>query len=94
MNQVELTVDGSAIGNPGPGGWCLHIAVRGCGAESLQDSHADTTNNSDGTDGSNPKGLRALSKKSIVKVMTDSQYVVRRHYAMGGWLEGERLDRG
>src|SRR6266849_3763640 len=83
MNQVELTVDGSAISNPGPGGWCCILRC-GDAERVLTGSHADTTNNRMELTAA-IQGLRALSKKSIVKVMTDSQYVVR---GMTQWAAG------
>jgi len=83
MNQVELTVDGSAIGNPGPGGWCCILRC-GDAERVLTGSHADTTNNRMELTAA-IQGLRALTKKSIVKVMTDSQYVVS---GMTQWVAG------
>src|SRR5258708_25740435 len=94
MNQVELTVDGSAIGNPGPGGWCCILRC-GDAERVLTGSHADTTNNRMELTAA-IQGLRALSKKSIVKVMTDSQYVVScmPHWVAGwkanGWMSASR----
>ncbi len=83
MNPVELTVDGSAIGNPGPGGWCCILRC-GDAERVLIGSHPDTTNNRMELTAA-IQGLRTLTNKSIVKVMTDSQYVVR---GMTQWVAG------
>src|SRR5260370_25786346 len=84
MNQVELTVDGSAIGNPGPGGWCCILRC-GDAERVLTGSHADTTNNRMELTAA-IQGLRTLTKNSLVTVMTDSQYVVRgMTQSAAGW---------
>src|SRR5450755_441225 len=44
MSEVEITTDGSCLGNPGPGGWACILR---CGQHErvLQGGVADTTNN-------------------------------------------------
>ena len=44
MSEVEITTDGSCLGNPGPGGWACILR---CGEHerALQGGVADTTNN-------------------------------------------------
>src|SRR5260370_26912780 len=88
MNQVELTVDGSAIGNPGPGGWCWILRC-GDAERVLTGSHADTTNNRMELTAA-IQGLRALTKKSLVKVMTDSQTQWAAGWKANGWIAASR----
>lgn len=73
--EVLLFTDGACSGNPGPGGWAFilrHLATgketRGSGGEPL------TTNNRMELSAV-IKGLTRLKRRTIVRVVTDSQYV-------------------
>src|SRR6202790_4479734 len=75
MSEVEITTDGSCLGNPGPGGWACILR---CGQHErvLQGGVADTTNNRMELIAV-IEGLRALKRASQVTVLTDSEYVRR-----------------
>ena len=68
MSEVEITTDGSCLGNPGPGGWACILR---CGQHErvLQGGVADTTNNRMELIAA-IEGLRALKRASQVTVLT------------------------
>ena len=88
MNQADelvLFTDGACSGNPGPGGWgyiLRHVASgkqkKGSGGQSL------TTNNKMELSAV-IEGLKSLHKSSVVRVVTDSQYVSK---GMTEWVKG------
>ncbi len=85
--EVILYTDGACIGNPGPGGWAAILRHPASGKEKrLSDGHTGTTNNQMELSAV-IEGLRALSdgKRWRVRVVTDSEYVVR---GMTEWVEG------
>jgi ribonuclease HI len=73
VKDVQLILDGSAIGNPGPGGWCCILR---CGEAErvLTGGEAATTNNRMELTAA-IQGLRALRGVCKVQVVTDSQYL-------------------
>lgn len=73
MQEVVLVCDGSAIGNPGPGGFA---AIVKCGEKELvlTGGHPATTNNRMEMSAA-IEGLRALKTPCRVELVTDSQYV-------------------
>ena len=75
MSEIEIVVDGSCLGNPGPGGWAC-ILRYGQHERVLQGGVADTTNNRMELIAA-IEGLRALKRASQVTVLTDSEYVRR-----------------
>ncbi len=73
--QVLLYVDGACKGNPGPGGWA---AVLRCGEHTKElVGGADHTTNNRMELQAVIEGLKALKKRSVVKLVTDSQYVIQ-----------------
>lgn len=88
MNQADeivLFTDGACSGNPGPGGWgyiLRHVASgkqkKGSGGQSL------TTNNKMEMSAV-IEGLKSLHQSSVVRVVTDSQYVSK---GMTEWVKG------
>jgi ribonuclease HI len=81
LKQVFLFSDGSALGNPGPGGYGTILRYNGsekivCG------NAAHTTNNRMELSGV-IEGLRALKEPCTVTIVSDSSYVVN---AINGWL--------
>ncbi|MCB9850967.1 MAG: ribonuclease HI [Phycisphaerales bacterium] len=83
--EVVLFTDGACSGNPGPGGWAYilrHLATgkekRGSGGES------NTTNNRMELSAV-IEGLAALTRRTRVRVVTDSQYVC---LGMQEWVAG------
>jgi ribonuclease HI len=80
---VEIFTDGACKGNPGPGGWGALLRYGGhekqlCGGETL------TTNNRMELMAV-IEGLRALKRRSSVKITTDSQYVKN---GITQWIHG------
>ena len=73
--QVMMYVDGSCKGNPGPGGWA---AVLRCGEHTKElVGGADHTTNNRMELQAVIEGLKALKKRSVVRLVTDSQYVIQ-----------------
>ena len=75
MSDVFLTVDGSCLGNPGPGGWAC-ILRYGEEERVLRGGVAQTTNNRMEMMAA-IEGLRVLSRPCDVEVATDSDYLRR-----------------
>lgn len=75
MSDVFLTVDGSCLGNPGPGGWACILRF-GEQERVLQGGVARTTNNRMEMTAA-IEGLRALTRACDVEVATDSEYLRR-----------------
>ena len=70
---VEIFTDGACSGNPGPGGWGA-ILRYGEVEKELSGGEAMTTNNRMELMAA-IRALEALTKPSLVKLHTDSQYV-------------------
>ena len=73
VSKVTMYVDGSCLGNPGPGGWGCILTYKDkekiiCGSNKL------TTNNQMELTAA-IEGLRVLKKQSVVDIFTDSKYV-------------------
>lgn len=82
-DAVELYTDGACSGNPGPGGWGVVLRWRGH-EKDMFGGELDTTNNRmeiSAVIG----GLRALNRKCMVHIYTDSQYVKN---GMTSWIFG------
>ncbi len=85
QREVDLFTDGACSGNPGPGGWAYILrhaasdrAKRGSGGD------PSTTNNKMELSAV-IEGLSSLKRRTVVRVVTDSQYVIR---GMTEWVEG------
>lgn len=83
MKKITLFCDGSALGNPGFGGWAAilrfgNVEREICGGETY------TTNNRMELLAV-IEGLRALKESCEVEVISDSSYVVK---GINEWLEG------
>ena len=74
-SEVEIIIDGSCLGNPGPGGWAC-ILRYGEHERVLQGGVPDATNNRMELAAA-IEGLRALKRTCQVTVLTDSDYVRR-----------------
>ncbi|MCA9113622.1 MAG: ribonuclease HI [Planctomycetaceae bacterium] len=73
--QVTLFTDGACSGNPGPGGWGCILRHPASGSEKeLSGGATDTTNNRMELQAV-ISGLKALTRRSRVEVVTDSRYV-------------------
>jgi ribonuclease HI len=77
MNEgvVEIYSDGACRGNPGPGGWGALLRANGAEKE-LYGGEAATTNNRMELMAA-IRALEALKRPSIVKIYTDSTYVMK-----------------
>jgi len=80
---VEIYTDGACSGNPGPGGWGALLRI-GDVEKELSGGESPTTNNRMELMGA-ICGLEALTRPSIVKLYTDSQYVQK---GISEWLPG------
>ena len=82
---VQLFTDGACRGNPGPGGWAFILRHHATGAErEASGGAAETTNNQMELEAV-IQGLRALTRRSVVDVITDSEYVAK---GCREWLPG------
>lgn len=73
--SVRLFTDGACKGNPGPGGWGCILRHPSTGKEmELSGGHPATTNNRMELQAV-IEGLRQLTRRSRVEVITDSKYV-------------------
>lgn len=82
MKQVYLFSDGSALGNPGPGGFGTILRF-GDKEREIVGSEPHTTNNRMELRGV-IEGLKALKEPCHVVIVSDSSYVVK---AINEWLE-------
>ena len=85
--DVDLFADGACLGNPGPGGWGFLLRVKtSAGPQEKEASGAepDTTNNRMELMAA-IQGLEALSRPCAVRLVSDSQYVVK---GLMEWLPG------
>lgn len=83
MKKITLFSDGSALGNPGPGGYGVILRF-GDTEKELWGSDAFTTNNRMELLGA-IEGLRALKEPCEVEIVSDSSYVVK---GINEWLNG------
>ena len=82
MKKITLFSDGSALGNPGPGGYGVILRF-GDKERELFGSEAHTTNNRMELLGV-IEGLNALKEPCEVDVVSDSSYVVK---GINEWLQ-------
>jgi ribonuclease HI len=82
MKNITLFSDGSALGNPGPGGYGVILRF-GETEKILCGGEKHTTNNRMELLGV-IEGLRALKEPCNVTVISDSSYVIR---GMNEWIE-------
>ena len=83
MKKITLFSDGSALGNPGPGGYGV-ILRYGDKEKEISGSEAHTTNNRMELLGA-IEGLKALKEPCEVDIVSDSSYVVK---GINEWLKG------
>ncbi|MBX3444515.1 MAG: ribonuclease HI [Planctomyces sp.] len=96
---VQLFTDGACSGNPGPGGWAYILRHPASGKSREASGGAPLTTNNQMELQGVISGLSALTSRSRVEVITDSQYVAKgcREWLPGwkrnGWQrrEGGRL---
>ncbi len=83
MKKITLFSDGSALGNPGPGGYGA-ILRYGDVEKIISGGEVHTTNNRMELLGV-IEGLRSLKEPCEVTIISDSSYVIR---GINEWLEG------
>lgn len=83
MKAITLFSDGSALGNPGPGGFGTIIRY-GKHEKIISGGEAHTTNNRMELRGV-IEGLKALKEPCKVEIISDSSYVVK---GINEWLDG------
>lgn len=71
--ELQITTDGSCLGNPGPGGWACIIRWAE-GERELFGSEADTTNNRMELTAA-IKALEAIEERAAIEIVTDSRYL-------------------
>ena len=81
--RVILYTDGACRGNPGPGGWGVHLQY-GETHKNLSGYVAETTNNRMEMTAV-IEGLKALNKPCNVELNTDSKYVMQ---GITEWMPG------
>lgn len=81
--KVEIYTDGACSGNPGPGGWGALLRYNETEKE-LSGGESDTTNNRMEMTAA-IMALRALKKRCVVDLYTDSKYLKD---GMEQWLKG------
>lgn len=84
MKTVNIYTDGACSGNPGMGGYCA-ILIYGA-AEKVVSGYEDNTTNNRMELLAAIKGLEALKEACVVKLYSDSQYLVDAFNL--GWLNG------
>lgn len=86
MKQITLFSDGSALGNPGPGGFGT-ILRYGEHERIISGGESHTTNNRMELKGV-IEGLKALKESCEVEIVSDSSYVVKGiNEWLGGWVQ-------
>ena len=83
MNEVTIYTDGACSGNPGPGGYGV-VMMSGKYKKEISGGEPNTTNNRMELMAV-IVGLQALKRPCIVKLYSDSQYVV--NMVKQGWME-------
>lgn len=83
MKKITLFSDGSALGNPGPGGYGV-ILRYGDKERIISGGEEHTTNNRMELLGV-IEGLRALKEPCDVTIISDSSYVIK---GINEWLDG------
>lgn len=82
-DEVVIYSDGCSLENPGPGGWAAILTFKGREKEVVGGEPVSTNNRAELM--AAVIGLRALKRPSKVKVVSDSQYVVK---GMNEWVQG------
>jgi ribonuclease HI len=75
VTEVEIYTDGACRGNPGPGGWAA-LLVAGKERREVSGAETATTNNRMELMAA-IHGLGALKRRCLVKLYTDSRYVMQ-----------------
>lgn len=88
MKTIQMWTDGACKGNPGPGGWCVHLRdeadyeIPYC--KTFSGNKAQTTNNEMEITAV-IKGFEALKSPCNVEVYSDSAWIIN---SATQWLDG------
>lgn len=74
---VTLFTDGACRGNPGPGGWAYILRHAASGSEKEASGGEKRTTNNRMELSAALEGLRALTRRTRVTLVTDSEYVAK-----------------
>ena len=91
---VEIFTDGACSGNPGPGGWAAVLRYKGV-EKQLSGGEPVTTNNRMEMMAA-IKALEALKRHSRVRMITDSQYLMKgitewiHNWKKRGWVNSQK----
>ena len=85
MHKVEIYIDGSCSGNPGPGGWAAVCELNGKKLASCGFVAEKTTNNRMELSGA-LGGIQALRRPCEVTLYTDSAYLITCAKHNDAWL--------
>jgi ribonuclease HI len=91
---VQIFTDGACSGNPGPGGWAALLRYKGV-EKQLSGGEPITTNNRMEMIAA-IKALEALKRPTRVKMITDSQYLMKgitqwiHSWKKRGWVNSQR----
>lgn len=94
--EVLLFTDGACSGNPGPGGWAYVMRHIKTGAEKEASGGDENTTNNRMELSAVIEGLAALKRKTGVRVVTDSTYVMKgvtewmKNWKRNGWRRKTR----
>lgn len=80
---TEIYTDGACSGNPGPGGWGAYL-IHGPHTKKINGGEAHTTNNRMELMAA-IRALEALTRRSHVRLYTDSEYV---RNGITSWIKG------
>jgi len=75
LKPATLVTDGACLGNPGPGGWACILRYKDQTKEIFGSQPHTTNNRMELT--AVIEGLRALKQPCRVRILTDSQYVMK-----------------
>ena len=95
MDQTyRIFTDGSAIGNPGPGGWGV-VAIQGKGSREMSGAHPWTTI-SEMEFVAAVQALRSVPGRARIELQSDSEYLIygMRVFAFNWQRHGWRNRRG
>jgi ribonuclease HI len=85
LPEVELYTDGACLGNPGPGGWACILKFPATGEVTQFTGGEDQTTNNRMELTAVIQGLCALTARSRVHLVGDSEYVLK---GLTEWLPG------
>ncbi len=83
MKTIILYTDGACSGNPGPGGWAA-LLMHGDHEKMISGADPNTTNNRMEMMAV-IEGLRALQEPCLVRVHSDSAYIINAF--LQGWID-------